>query len=72
MAHCRRLHREKATAVDALKVKQKHAMKQQRKQHSQQILKKNANLKKMREDALPARLRFLELLDKVLAYKKDN
>ena len=58
--------------MDALKVKQMHTMKQQHKQHPQQILKKNAKLKKMQEDVLMARLRFLELLDKVLAYKKDN
>lgn len=72
MANCRRLQREKAAAVDALKIKHRHAMKQQRKQHCQQILKKNAILKKMKEDASMARHKFLELLDEVLAYKKDN
>ena len=67
MANCRRLQREKAAAVDALKIKYRHAMKQQHKQHSQQILKKNVILKMMKEDALMARHKFIELLDEVLA-----
>ena len=69
MANCRRLQREKAAAVDALKIKHRNAMKQQRKLHCQQILKKNAILKKMKEEA---RNNFLELLDEVLVYKKDD